>query len=144
MKNGDTLPDGATVSVIIITEILAIGRTYTGKLERPAVCPNEKKRNPFYACLYRNRDLNRNGIIDLDEVRWYVPSAIQLIDLALGDKGLPESVRLYQEDDHSGIRQHRWYVSSSPGNINNGRFPISYGARKGSVSGLTESCFRRR
>ncbi len=93
--------------------------------------PNDKKRNPFYACLYRNRDLNRNGKIDLDEVRWYVPSAIQLIDLALGDKGLPESVRLYQEDDHSGIRQHRWYVSSSPGNINNGRFPYFLWSEEG-------------
>lgn len=39
MKNGDTLPDGATVSVIIITEILAIGRTYTGETGTTSCMP---------------------------------------------------------------------------------------------------------
>lgn len=77
------------------------------------------KTNPFYACLMRNRDLNRNGKIDNDEIRWYLPSAIQLINLALGDKGLPPGVRLIEERVNGGddLSQKHWFVSSTPGNM---------------------------
>lgn len=80
--------------------------------------PNNRRYNPFDACLYRNRDLNRNGKIDVEEVRWYLPSCIQLINLALGQLGIPEKSRLYQGDN--AMVQNGWYISSTPGNLNNG------------------------
>lgn len=80
--------------------------------------PNNRRYNPFDACLYRNRDLNRNGKIDVEEVRWYLPSSIQLINLAVGALGLPENVRLYQNQNKS-FNQELWYVSSTPGQLNN-------------------------
>lgn len=40
-------------------------------------------------CLSRNRDENGNGIIDLDELKWYLPSTEQLISVFLGAKSLP-------------------------------------------------------
>lgn len=49
-----------------------------------------------YACLQRNRDLNGNGRIDNDEVRWYMPAVNQLTGLFLGKDALPSDVHLMQ------------------------------------------------
>lgn len=40
-------------------------------------------------CLSRNRDENGNGIIDLDELKWYLPATEQMISAFLGAKSLP-------------------------------------------------------
>lgn len=65
------------------------------------------------SCLYRNRDLNRNGIIDKDEVRWYLPSIAQLVELGLGEDALPADVRLYNDVVKTGTRQNFSFVSST-------------------------------
>lgn len=36
------------------------------------------------ACLARNRDLNRNGIIETDELRWFLPGIQQYVQFAIG------------------------------------------------------------
>ena len=36
------------------------------------------------ATLSRNRDNNRNGLIDLDEIVWYVPAKEQMMHLYVG------------------------------------------------------------
>lgn len=41
------------------------------------------------ACLARNRDENGNGLIDLDELKWYLPATEQLVSAFLGAKSLP-------------------------------------------------------
>lgn len=40
-----------------------------------------------YSCLTRNRDNNGNGIIDADEIRWYMPAIKQLVGLWMGANG---------------------------------------------------------
>lgn len=47
-----------------------------------------------YACLNRNRDLNGNGQLDKDEIRWYLPSINQYMGYSMGDNVLPEEVLL--------------------------------------------------
>ena len=49
-----------------------------------------------YSCMSRNRDNNGNGLIDEDEVRWYMGATNQLIGLFMGDYGLEGDARLYQ------------------------------------------------
>lgn len=41
------------------------------------------------ACLSRNRDLNGNGKIDDDEIRWYCPTISQYAGLWIGEDALP-------------------------------------------------------
>lgn len=36
------------------------------------------------ACMGRNRDLNNNGVIDVNEIRWYLPTSENYIQLVLG------------------------------------------------------------
>lgn len=48
--------------------------------------------NPMFECLSRNRDLNGDGTIDEDEVRWYLPSVRQCIFAWCGKKSLPTEI----------------------------------------------------
>ncbi|MBP3473729.1 MAG: DUF4906 domain-containing protein [Alistipes sp.] len=48
-----------------------------------------------YSTLLRNRDNNGNGVIDPEEVKWYVASIYQLYDLYMGELGLNGDAVLY-------------------------------------------------
>ncbi|WP_293672018.1 fimbrial protein [uncultured Parabacteroides sp.] len=52
-----------------------------------------------YACLQRNRDLNGNGTIEDNEVRWYLPSINQMVGMWTGRNGFSSSeVYLFNGD----------------------------------------------
>lgn len=48
-----------------------------------------------YSAMMRNRDNNGNGVIDMDEVRWYTASIGQLEFMFFGELGLSEESKLY-------------------------------------------------
>lgn len=55
--------------------------------------PDPQKNDLHYnemiaACMNRNRDLNGDGTIDADELRWYVPTASQYLRMTLGAPSL--------------------------------------------------------
>jgi len=52
-----------------------------------------------YSCLTRNRDNNGNGVIDPDEVRWYIASINQLVGMWVGNEALTQTARVYQPED---------------------------------------------
>lgn len=64
-------------------------------------------------CFHRNRDTNRNGKIDPEECKWYIPAIDQLIGLYLGALGLPEDVRLYRNADAGKPVTEKHYISST-------------------------------
>lgn len=68
--------------------------------------------NPLYECLSRNRDLNGNGTIDENEVRWYLPAFRQYIYTYMGKQSLPTEISYEQEtyltSTNSGYRV--WYA----------------------------------
>jgi hypothetical protein len=73
----------------------------------------------------RNRDNNGNGIIDEDEVRWFMASSTQLMGLFLGGYGIESASRLYQRNiqqqtssDQEVWRQHVIASSRYPGRNN--------------------------
>lgn len=49
----------------------------------------------FYACMNRNRDLNGDGNITADEIRWYLPTSGQMLRLILGRNGLKTPIMSY-------------------------------------------------
>lgn len=54
--------------------------------------------HPYFACLSRNRDLNGNGTIDDNEIRWYLPSGDQYLRLSIGSDAMSETSRLFEGD----------------------------------------------
>ena len=63
-----------------------------------------------HTCMSRNRDNNGDGVIDKDEVRWYMAASDQLIGLFLGSYGIEGDAKLYNvspKDRETGAwRQH--------------------------------------
>lgn len=50
-----------------------------------------------WACLMRNRDNDGDGTIDPEEIRWYMASTEQIMDLYLGGQGLSDEAMTYNE-----------------------------------------------
>lgn len=65
------------------------------------------------ACLARNRDLNRNGIIETDELRWFLPGIQQYVQFAIGIAAL-ETPIFRPSDFVNGV-----HSDTKGGNTNN-------------------------
>ncbi len=98
-----------------------------------------------YICMSRNRDNNGNGVIDRDEIRWYLASVKQLIGMYVGDGVLESSVRIYNRstadrnsDDPARWRQHvissTKYLGGSEPTVIWGEEGISTGDISGSLA----------
>lgn len=51
----------------------------------------------LYACMNRNRDENGNGTIDLEEIKWYLPSSGNYLRMILGRATLPTPLMDYSQ-----------------------------------------------
>ena len=69
--------------------------------------------NAAYACLLRNRDLDGDNVIDSNEIRWYLASIDQLVDIYLGEYALDEQSRLYPKNAADRDNMVRWHYTSS-------------------------------
>jgi len=78
-----------------------------------------------YSCLTRNRDNDGDGLIDADEIRWYMGAIKQLVGLWIGADGIQNTARLYQrtaaQQASNVATEWRQHVVSSTatGNSNN-------------------------
>lgn len=52
----------------------------------------------YSACMSRNRDLNGNGQIDENEIRWFLPSLNEYIRMGIGANGISSTAQLYMGD----------------------------------------------
>lgn len=70
-----------------------------------------------YACLQRNRDENGDGIIDDNELKWYLPSRDQAMAIIYGQKALGDAYpNTHLDEDKDGtLQEHEgvWYWTSS-------------------------------
>lgn len=70
----------------------------THKLSEAAYEPSSGGSGAYYACLSRNRDLNGNGVIDNNEIRWYLPSLNEYIRIGVGSNAISNAAQLYMGD----------------------------------------------
>lgn len=96
-----------------------------------------------YSCMNRNRDNDGNGVIDQDEIRWYMAALQQLTGIAVGrDVLLPES-RLYKRtsEDKRSDDPNRWrqHIVSSTTTSNSNNPVVLWGEEITSTSTFTES-----
>lgn len=93
----------------------------------------------YLACMQRNRDLDGDGSIGENEIKWYLPAIDQYVGMFIGEGGLmDEDARLFTETNY--VYKH--YVSStlrSTGDRNSIYYPIIYWAEESvSESSSTE------
>jgi hypothetical protein len=70
-----------------------------GKSANP---PSPHDGNAYYAnsiCMNRNRDLNGNGIIEPNEIRWYLPTSSVYQQIAIAQEELPDPIMKLLEYD---------------------------------------------
>lgn len=65
----------------------------------------------YAACMSRNRDLNNDGEIDKNEVRWYLPALNEYIRMSIGTDAISSAARLYTGDKET---------------MNKNNYPVSY------------------
>lgn len=70
----------------------------THKLSEAAYKTSSGGSYAYYACLSRNRDLNGNGVIDGNEIRWYLPSLNEYIRIGVGSNAISNAAQLYMGD----------------------------------------------
>lgn len=70
----------------------------THKLSEAAYNTRSGGSGAYYACLSRNRDLNGNGVIDNNEIRWYLPSLNEYIRIGVGSNAISNAAQLYMGD----------------------------------------------
>lgn len=82
----------------------------------------ESNKSFYRACMSRNRDLNGDGVIDDEEIRWYAPTVKQYAGLWLGENVISADSRLYNKQTSSlgtnpvyenGNRMIYWTSTSS-------------------------------
>jgi len=61
------------------------------------------------ACMSRNRDLDGDGVIDGDEVRWYLPAVQQYGGMWIGENGLPNDGAKLFVGSTSGLALTSWW-----------------------------------
>lgn len=69
------------------------------------------------SCMSRNRDLNGDGKIDDDEVRWYAPTTKQMVGLWIGEEVISTESKLYQKQtsDLTDTKNRMLYYTSNHG-----------------------------
>lgn len=85
-----------------------------------------------YACLNRNRDLNGDGKITADEVRWYLPATNQFTGLWLGRDALSPEVRLFQGRPSDVTKSDRFKYHYFSSNL------VRFWAEEGAATGSNE------
>lgn len=105
------------------------GTTYNRTEYDPDKTSNPKYIEVMRACLNRNRDLDGDGKIDGNELRWFLPTTAQYIRLILGRRSLVHPIL-----DVTGITR----LPNKTGKQNDFNNSLLYGASDGSMVWLME------
>ena len=105
---------------------------------------NSGYENALYACLMRNRDLNGDNVVQANEIRWYLASVNQLVDIYIGEYALDREAWLYPENPADRDNKTYWHYTTSTYNNDNpevlwseeGASLGSYGASQSSNGSL--------
>ena len=119
---------------------------YVNYTNRDVVLKDDKSCG-LNSILLRNRDLDGDDIVDVEELHWYITSLEQIFALFIGDQGLSAEAQLYPQavgnlpnalldvpTGHPlrGVYQWRWhYVTSTADGQTAGNVPVQVWAEEG-------------
>lgn len=97
-EDNNTFDDGRKNTVNVLskltglkwTDVLYLDEGEYGRLK-------DGYNSVWFACLGRNRDLNGDNIVDMNEIRWYLASVDQLTDIFIAEAAVPNA-KLYSKN----------------------------------------------
>lgn len=112
-KDKNTFDDGRKNTLEVLrqltdlkwTDVLYLNDGDYGRLK-------DKYKSVWFACLGRNRDLNGDNIVQLDEIRWYLASVDQLTDIFIAEAAVPNA-KLYSQNATSASVPLEHVISST-------------------------------
>lgn len=118
-KDNNTFDDGRKNTLEVLrqltnlkwTDVLYLNDGDYGRLK-------DKYKSVWFACLGRNRDLNGDNIVQLDEIRWYLASVDQLTDIFIAEAAVPNA-KLYSQNATSTNVPKEHVISSTYHTIKN-------------------------
>lgn len=118
-KDSNTFDDGRKNTLEVLgqltnlkwTDVLYLNDGDYGRLK-------DKYKSVWFACLGRNRDLNGDNIVQLDEIRWYLASVDQLTDIFIAEAAVPNA-KLYSQNATSASVPLEHVISSTYHTIKN-------------------------
>lgn len=113
IKDNNTFYDGRKNTLEVLsqlpnlkwTDVLYLNDGDYGRLK-------DKYKSVWFACLGRNRDLDGDNIVDLDEIRWYLASVDQLTDIFIAEAAVPNA-KLYSQNATSASVPLEHVISST-------------------------------
>lgn len=99
----DTKPRTVTVPMMNLLSGLNGNTYYNGSATdfdpQTGESANPQYYQGYYACMNRNRDLNGDGKISPDEIRWFLPTSGQMLRVILGRNSLKTPIMNYPNKD---------------------------------------------
>ncbi|WP_075555945.1 fimbrial protein [Parabacteroides timonensis] len=102
----------------------------------------DKLTGAMFACMQRNRDENGDGVIDGDEIKWYLPASNQYISLWMGADALQDAT-LYAESTRKRSSDNHYFTSTSGKNLYWAEEGITAGGMGGDLGGAGENTSKR-
>lgn len=132
-ENSNTFDDGRKNTVNVLsqltnlkwTDVLYLNEEDYGRLKEGYNCA-------WFACLGRNRDLNGDNLVQMDEIRWYLASVDQLTDIFIAEAAVPNA-KLYSQNATS-VNVPKEHVISST--YHTGNDPWIIWAEEGASRGV--------
>lgn len=112
---GASLSNGRQNSINILTKGKNLKWTDVINVKEGGASLNPGYQTAAYACLTRNRDLNGDNIVQVNEIRWYLASINQLTEMYIGENVLDVDSRLFPESASArpGGNGLYWHYTSS-------------------------------
>ena len=132
-KDNNTFDDGRKNTLEVLdqltdlkwTDVLYLNEADYGRLK-------DKYKCVWFACLGRNRDLNGDNLVQMDEIRWYLASVDQLTDIFIAEAAVPNA-KLYSQNATS-VNVPKEHVISST--YHTGSAPWIIWAEEGASRGV--------
>lgn len=134
-EDNNTFDDGRKNTVNVLskltglkwTDVLYLDEEEYGRLK-------DGYKSVWFACLGRNRDLNGNNIVDMNEIRWYLASVDQLTDIFIAEAAVPNA-KLYSKNATSERVPLEHVISSTYNTVTTTMSPWIIWAEEGASRG---------
>lgn len=134
-EDNNTFDDGRKNTVNVLskltglkwTDVLYLDEGEYGRLK-------DGYKSVWFACLGRNRDLNGNNIVDMNEIRWYLASVDQLTDIFIAEAAVPNA-KLYSKNATSQSVPLEHVISSTYNTVTTTMSPWIIWAEEGASRG---------